>query len=121
MKHTKRILSILLALALGLVLFVPAFAAEEAEPDSAIIAQEGEEEEAEEPGGNQEESEGPAWWQIVLMVLIIPFVLPLSFIIGSGGAILVLPFLPLLGVGIVVSIPVLFVGRGIIWLVERFF
>ena len=102
MKTTKRVLSLLVALALGLALCVPAFAAEACDPDEVIIAQEDEEE----PGGEEESEEPPGgdapvkipWWHWMLFFLTAPISLPL-IMLGPyliGGTLMIFVMLVIL-------------------------
>ena len=135
MKRTKRVVSILLALLLGLGMGVPAVAVEESDPSviSVIMAQE----ETDEPGEDvpsddvDEDENPPPWWAylvafgitvplglpigLTITLLLIPF-FPLSFMLG--------PMFPLVAMNMIIM-PIMFSvmlpAMGILWLLGWIF
>jgi len=94
MKTTKRILSILLALALGLTLCMPVFAAEGPAAQAAA-----------DNGGGEIEEEGWPWWQWLLVA-----------VLGLPAIGAVVGFLPALAIFFPITLPVLYLFA---WLTGR--
>jgi len=84
MKHIKSCLSVLLALALGLALFMPAFAADAA-PAEALVA------EASLVPQAEEDDAAPWWAYLVTFLITVPLGLPVGFLLALLG----LPLQPL--------------------------